>query len=100
MTDLEVGTNLQSEPQAMIDTAGGSIPRARATPSLTHGGITTQQFIGIHLVGAAFPLAAGFVFYGWRAFLSVLLVIGAAAAAIAAWRRIGLRGQQLSYSHG
>jgi Na+-translocating ferredoxin:NAD+ oxidoreductase RnfD subunit len=100
MTELEIGTNPQPEPTGMIDTAGGAIPRARATPSLTHGGITTRQYVAIHIVGAAFPLAAGLVFYGWRALISVLLVLGSAAAATAAWRRIGLRGEQLSFSHG
>src|SRR5262252_5542641 len=101
MTEAEVSA--LSEPQtppAMIDTAGGQIPRARATRSLMHGGITTSQFLAIHLMGAGFPLVAGIVLYGWRAMLSVAIVIASTAAAIAVWRRIGQRGNQLSYSHG
>jgi Na+-translocating ferredoxin:NAD+ oxidoreductase RnfD subunit len=100
MTEADAGEIPQAEPSPVLDTAGGPIPRAKAARSLTHGGITTAQFLAIHVMGAGFPLVAGLVLYGWRALGSVIVVLGAAAAAIAAWRRIGRRGEQLNFSHG
>src|SRR5439155_12067070 len=111
MTEADVGSIPQQEPEhqalpepslessPVIDTAGGQIPRARVTRSLTHGGITTGQFLAIHLMGIGFPFVAGIALYGWRALLTIIIVLCGTTAAIAAWKRIGWRGQQLSYAH-
>jgi Na+-translocating ferredoxin:NAD+ oxidoreductase RnfD subunit len=53
----------------------------------------------MHFMAALFPVAAGLTFFGWRAAVAILLVCGSAMAGIAIWRRIGARGEQLSYPH-
>jgi Na+-translocating ferredoxin:NAD+ oxidoreductase RnfD subunit len=68
--------------------------------SLPHSGLSVAEFYSMHFLGALFPLTAGVTLYGWRALASILLVCGSAALGIAAWRRIGPRGHQLSYAHG
>ncbi len=42
---------------------------------------------------------AGLLFYGWRAGLSLLVVLAVAALGVGAWRRIGARGRQLHLVH-
>jgi electron transport complex protein RnfD len=77
-----------------------TIPRARgAMPTLTHGGITVGQFLGMHVTGAMFPLVAGILLFGWRALGTVLVVMASTAIGVAIWRRIGRRGRLLEYSH-
>jgi Na+-translocating ferredoxin:NAD+ oxidoreductase RnfD subunit len=99
MSELDASTAAIPEPSSVLDTAGGPIPRARATPLLTHGGITTQQFRAIHIMGVGFPLVAGLALYGWRALLTICIVLSASAGALAMWRHIGRRGEQLRYAH-
>jgi len=84
---------------AVIETAGGAIPRAKVTRSLTHGGITGGQFLSIHIMAAGFPLIAGLALYGWRALMTIVIVVCSCVAATAAWRRVGRRGQQLTYPY-
>src|SRR5438105_9254287 len=87
-------------PAGLLEAAGGTIPRARAPGALlTHGGITIGQFFGTQVIGLAFPLAAGALFYGWRAILAIAIVLGAALGATAIWRRVAWRGQHLRYPH-
>jgi Na+-translocating ferredoxin:NAD+ oxidoreductase RnfD subunit len=64
-----------------------------------HSGLDVTQFHSMHIMAAIFPLTAGLLLYGWRAVVLFVLVVGSAALAIAAWRRIGTRGGQLRYSH-
>jgi Na+-translocating ferredoxin:NAD+ oxidoreductase RnfD subunit len=87
------------EPAVLIETAGGKIPREVSSRLLTHGGITIPHFFSMHVTGACFPVMAGILLYGWRAFLSMAIVVGTAAIAIWIWRRIGSRGEQMHYPH-
>ena len=66
---------------------------------LPHSGMGVTQFYSMHFLGAAIPLTAGLLLYGWRAAVVVALVVGSAAVAVAVWRRIGPRGRQLHYAH-
>ena len=54
----------------------------------------------IHVLGAAFPLTAGLLLYGWRAAGSIAVVVISAIAAMFLWRRIGRRGGTLHMGHG
>lgn len=53
----------------------------------------------MHLLGVALPLTAGALLFGWRALIVVGGVIASAMLAVAVWRRIGIRGQQLRFAH-
>ncbi len=67
---------------------------------LTHSGLDVFHFFGLHLRGAVFPVTAAALLFGWRALGLIAVVVGCAAIAIRFWKRIGLRGAQLRYSHG
>ena len=54
----------------------------------------------IHVLGAAFPLTAGVVLYGWRGAGSVATVVLFAMFALFIWRRIGRRGGVLHMGQG
>lgn len=64
-----------------------------------HSGVGVGSYLLMYILGAAFPLFAGCVLFGWRAIGSVALVVLGAVGATAAWKRIGLRGHQLRYGH-
>lgn len=71
--------------------------RVRVTPgSLLHSGVNLRAFYLVHALGAAVPLAAGVALFGYRAVAAVAIVLLSAAGAWLVWRRIGLRGRQLS----
>jgi Na+-translocating ferredoxin:NAD+ oxidoreductase RnfD subunit len=90
----------EATPPGLLQAAGGTIPRARVpTGLLTHGGITIGQFFGTQMIGLAFPLAAGVLFYGWRAIVATAIVVGTATVAAIIWRRAGWRGAHLRYPH-
>ncbi len=55
--------------------------------------------IRLLLIAAAFPLASGLALYGWRAGLSVALLLLCAAWAGAIWRKIGPRGAGVTNAH-
>jgi Na+-translocating ferredoxin:NAD+ oxidoreductase RnfD subunit len=42
-----------------------------------------------------FPLTAGIILFGWRAVISVALVMLGTAAGLAAWKRVGTRGRRM-----
>src|SRR5687767_8587752 len=69
-------------------------------PDAPHSGMSVRRFFVMHMMGALFPITAGVVLYGWRAVALLALVVGAASGATFVWRRIGIRGEQLRYSHG
>ncbi|HEY8666944.1 MAG TPA: RnfABCDGE type electron transport complex subunit D, partial [Tepidisphaeraceae bacterium] len=87
-----------AEPSAAQEIAAVRVPRG-LTPRL-HSGISVSRFFGLHAMGALFPIAAGAMLYGWRAIVSMAVVVISAAAGIAVWKRIGIRGYQLRYAHG
>src|SRR5690242_18213027 len=95
--DAVIATTIEAP--VLIETAGGTIPRAVSPRLLTHGGITIPNFFAMHVTGACFPLVAGLLLYGWRAAASIAIVLGTAAVAVAVWRRIGARGGPLRFSH-
>jgi Na+-translocating ferredoxin:NAD+ oxidoreductase RnfD subunit len=74
--------------------AAGQRPRV-----LVHSGGNLEHYYAQHFQGAVFPLAAGLLFYGWRALVAVALVLGAAAAAGAVWHRVGRRGRDMTMLH-
>lgn len=68
---------------------------ASAVPS---GGMGVGGYYFTQLLGAIFPLTAGFALYGWHALMTTLVVVGSAAIAVACWRRIGPRGRMVHFS--
>lgn len=66
---------------------------------LGHSGMTVDRYYFTHAFGAFFPLAAGVLVYGWRVVIAIVAVVLPAAGAMIVWRRIGLRGGQLRWSH-
>ncbi len=66
---------------------------------LLHSGMTVPGYFKMHLFPGLFPLLAGMALYGWRAAVTMGMVLGAAAASLAVWRRIGSRGRDLDTSH-
>ncbi|HEX3356141.1 MAG TPA: RnfABCDGE type electron transport complex subunit D [Tepidisphaeraceae bacterium] len=99
MTQVDEIAPEPSEPTPVLETAGGTIPRAVSSPLLTHGGITIPHFFAMHVTGAGFCLLAGLMLYGWRALGSIAVILATTTIAIVIWRRIGSRGQQLHYGH-
>jgi Na+-translocating ferredoxin:NAD+ oxidoreductase RnfD subunit len=96
-SDAVIATTIEAP--VLIETAGGTIPRAVSSKLLTHAGITIPNFFAMHVTGACFPLVAGLLLYGWRAAGSIAVVLVTSALAILVWRRIGARGGQMRYSH-
>src|SRR5438034_10253985 len=96
-SDAVISTTIEAP--VLIETAGGTIPRAVSSRLLTHAGITIPNFFAMHVTGACFPLVAGLLLYGWRAAGSITIVLGTSALAMVVWRRIGARGGQMRYSH-
>jgi Na+-translocating ferredoxin:NAD+ oxidoreductase RnfD subunit len=99
MSDVDSIASAPELPPVVLETAGGRIPRATSSRLLTHGGITIPHFFAMHVTGACFPLVAGLLLYGWRAAISIGVVLITSALAVVVWRRIGARGGQLRYSH-
>src|SRR3954463_15214749 len=95
--DAVISTTIEAP--VLIETAGGTIPRAVSSRLLTHGGITIPNFFAMHVTGACFPLVAGLLLYGGRAAVSIAIVLGTAAIAVVIWKRIGPRGGPLRFSH-
>ncbi|MFI5379289.1 MAG: RnfABCDGE type electron transport complex subunit D [Tepidisphaerales bacterium] len=62
-------------------------------------GATFPSRVRLYLIAMGFPLAAGVVLYGWRAGLSLLVLVLCTCWAGALWRRIGPRGAALSTPH-
>lgn len=96
VTDLAAETE-STELPVMLHPPG-DVP-LRPGALLTHSGVSIYRFIGMHMTAALLPLSAGLLLYGWRALISILLVVGSTAAGIALWRRVGIRGKNLRYSH-
>src|SRR2546421_9794034 len=70
-----------------------------ARPMLCHSGVTLPKFFSLHLMGALFPVMAGFMLYGWRALLLIATVTASSSLSFVLWRRISGRGGQLRLSH-
>jgi Na+-translocating ferredoxin:NAD+ oxidoreductase RnfD subunit len=60
-----------------------------------HTGFNVARYYLTHVFGGLFPLCAGLLVFGWRAGISVLLVIVSTLMSGLIWRRIGSRGRPL-----
>ena len=60
-----------------------------------HTGFNVARYQSTHIFGALFPLLAGALIFGWRAVVSVMMVLGTTMAAGVIWRRVGVRGHAL-----
>jgi Na+-translocating ferredoxin:NAD+ oxidoreductase RnfD subunit len=90
---------MEPEPHTAAVQESGPDAGDPAHPLLTHGGIRLHGLITMQASAALFPLAAGFVVFGWRAVCAVLVVLISAAMAAKLWSRIGSRGNALRYDH-
>jgi electron transport complex protein RnfD len=60
-----------------------------------HTGFNVARYHSTHVIGALVPTAAGILFFGWRAVVSVLTVVATVYFATLIWRRVGTRGHTL-----
>jgi len=60
-----------------------------------HTGFNVARYHTTHVFGALFPLLAGVLVFGWRAIVSVMIVVGSTLLGGLVWRRIGMRGHPL-----
>ena len=73
---------------------------AAGTPARRlHSRITVKRYYEMHLLGATFLLTAALALYGWRAILTISLVVAAAGTSVLIWREIGSRGRDLSLAY-
>jgi Na+-translocating ferredoxin:NAD+ oxidoreductase RnfD subunit len=70
-----------------------------ATPALGHSGVTISRYYLTYGFAALFPLTAGLMMFGWRALLTVGIILASATIATLVWCQIDLRGRQLRYPH-
>ncbi len=59
----------------------------------------TRRFVLVHMVGLLPALAAGIVAFGWRALLSMALVVAGGLVGYLAWKTVGRRGRLLDPLH-
>src|SRR4051812_29590170 len=89
----------REDPQRRRRAAAARRAAAHRPRALVHSGGNLEHYYAQHFQGAVFPLAAGLLFYGWRALFTVVLVLGAAAIAGAVWHRVGRRGRDMTMLH-
>ena len=72
-------------------------PPRRSTRGLIvgHTGFTVAHYHSTYVFGLLFPLAAGCLFFGWRAAGAIGVVVVSVFAGTLVWRRIGTRGHPL-----
>ncbi len=71
-------------------------PRRSAIGSVIgHTGFSVARYHSTAVFGAIFPVVAGLLVFGWRAGVTLLVILTSTAAAGAIWRRIGERGHPL-----
>ena len=68
---------------------------ASEEPLPLHGDVGVRRFFVIHAMATAFPLVAGILLYGWRAALTVGLVMLGAIVGLSVWKRVGMRGRRI-----
>lgn len=90
-------------PQAVTDAAVKTPPAPApipapvfaAGPQPLHGDVGVRRFFALNAMATVFPFTAGVIVYGWRALLTVALVMLGTAAGLAAWKRVGVRGRRM-----
>jgi len=65
------------------------------TPSPLHAGIDVRDYYLMHAMATVIPLAAGWMLFGWRAPVTVALVLASALLGMQIWKQIGWRGTQI-----
>jgi Na+-translocating ferredoxin:NAD+ oxidoreductase RnfD subunit len=60
-----------------------------------HTGFNVARYHTTHVFGALFPLGVGMLMFGWRAIVSVIIVVATTLLFGLIWRRIGLRGHPI-----
>ncbi|HEX4052825.1 MAG TPA: RnfABCDGE type electron transport complex subunit D [Tepidisphaeraceae bacterium] len=80
----------------MSDAAG---LRVLPRPSPLHSGIRVGTFLTLLILATLFPLAAGFVIFGWRAVGTTATVVGSALGAMAILQQVGWHGRQVRMWH-
>jgi Na+-translocating ferredoxin:NAD+ oxidoreductase RnfD subunit len=88
------GTAAANHPSTKPSASSTALPRA-----LVHSGGNLEHYYAQHFQGAVFPLAAGLLFYGWRALLTVVIVLVSAAVAGRIWHCMGRRGRDMTMLH-
>jgi Na+-translocating ferredoxin:NAD+ oxidoreductase RnfD subunit len=73
-------------------------PQVSALPQPLHGEVGVRRFFTMNASAAILPLSAGALLFGWRALVSVALVVGGAILGIAVWKRVGMRGRRIGVS--
>ncbi len=96
MTDALV---ISSPPSAPAAPQHPVFAAARTPPPL-HGDVGVRRFFIMNASATIFPLVAGIVLFGWRAAVTVALVVAGAGIGLMVWRRIGLRGSRVSTARG
>jgi Na+-translocating ferredoxin:NAD+ oxidoreductase RnfD subunit len=92
-------TTIVTAEEAPVRLAHGRPTSPGVRPTLLHSGMDTSRFFAMHVTAALFPITAGLLLYGWRAALTLGVVVGSTAAGIWMWRRCGWRGAHLRFPH-
>jgi Na+-translocating ferredoxin:NAD+ oxidoreductase RnfD subunit len=76
-----------------LATDAPAAPMQQAPPS------QRPEHFRLQMLGSLFPISAAAVLYGWRSLALIALLIGSTSFALVLWRRIGLRGSAIRWSH-
>src|SRR5439155_26627044 len=93
-------TDLAAQPPTTTHAPALTTPRPSDVPPPLHGEVGVRRFFSLHATAAIFPLSGGLMLFGWRAMLTVALVVGGAALGLAVWKRVGLRGSRIGIARG
>jgi Na+-translocating ferredoxin:NAD+ oxidoreductase RnfD subunit len=88
--------------QAPVATLSYSSPSPKtpvAVKTPLHSRIGVGTYLALQLIGAAFPLAGGFLVFGWRAAGVTVTVVCVAMATAFLLQRVGWRGRQVQLIH-
>ncbi len=99
MSDLETPTESTTAVEEPVHLLYASHPLSAQAPTVLHSGMTVPRYFAMHLMGAVFPVTAGLLLFGWRAIGVIFMTLMTAIGAAFIWRRVGLRGAGISYTH-
>ena len=78
-----------TETHAVESSRRPPLPATTAEVLPLHGDVGVRRFFVMHSMATVFPLVAGVMLYGWRAALTVALVVAGTAVGLGVWRRVG-----------